>query len=173
MFEEMVHMENKRKLETTLILEGILFGIIGILFFINPIESFFSFTTVAGILIIITGIFTIIRAFKTTEKAYYVFSGIINILFGLIVWLSPISTTETLILFYGIWAVVRGIYLLIISIKRRKIGFNLNTLYNVLLIVLGILILVNPIVTLFATPYIIGIYFIISAICEIFLGFEV
>lgn len=166
-------MENKSRLETVLILEGILFGIIGILFFINPIESYFSFTTVAGILLIIAGIFTIIRAFKTDEKLYYIFSGIINILFGLIVWFIPIPTTETLILFYGIWALIRGIYLLILSIKRKKIGFNINTLYNVLLIVLGLLILSNPIVTLLATPYIIGIYFIVSAICEIYLGFQV
>lgn len=78
-------MKKDSNLETTLILEGILFGIVGILFFINPIESYFSFTTVAGILLIIAGIFTIVRAFKTTEKAYYIFSGIINILFGLIV----------------------------------------------------------------------------------------
>ncbi len=166
-------MENKSKLEATLILEGILFGIIGILFFINPIESYFSFTTVAGILLIIAGIFRIIRAFKTDEKAYYIFSGIINILFGLIVWFTPVSTTQTLILFYGIWALIRGIYLLILSIKRKKIGFNVNTLYNISLIVLGLLILSNPIVTLLATPYIIGIYFIVSAICEIYLGFQV
>lgn len=166
-------MENKSKLEATLILEGILFGIIGILFFINPIESYFSFTTVAGILLIIAGIFRIIRAFKTDEKAYYIFNGIINILFGLIVWFTPVSTTQTLILFYGIWALIRGIYLLILSIKRKKIGFNVNTLYNISLIVLGLLILSNPIVTLLATPYIIGIYFIISAICEIYLGFQV
>ncbi len=166
-------MENKSKLEATLILEGILFGIIGILFFINPIESYFSFTTVAGILLIIAGIFRIIRAFKTDEKAYYIFNGIINILFGLIVWFTPVSTTQTLILFYGIWALIRGIYLLILSIKRKKIGFNVNTLYNISLIVLGLLILSNPIVTLLATPYIIGIYFIVSAICEIYLGFQV
>lgn len=166
-------MESKSRLEATLILEGILFGIIGILFFINPIESYFSFTTVAGILLIIAGIFTIIRAFKTDEKAYYIFSGIINILFGLIVWFTPVSTTQTLILFYGIWALIRGIYLLILSIKRKKLGFNVNTLYNVSLIILGLLILSNPIVTLLATPYIIGIYFIVSAICEIYLGFQV
>ncbi|WP_373601358.1 HdeD family acid-resistance protein [Paraclostridium bifermentans] len=165
-------MENKSKLEATLILEGILFGIIGILFFINPIESYFSFTTVAGILLIIAGIFRIMRAFKTDEKAYYIFNGIINILFGLIVWFTPVSTTQTLILFYGIWALIRGIYLLILSIKRKKIGFNVNTLYNISLIVLGLLILSNPIVTLLATPYIIGIYFIVSAICEIYLGFQ-
>lgn len=166
-------MESKSRLEATLMLEGILFGIIGILFFINPIESYFSFTTVAGILLIIAGIFTIIRAFKTDEKAYYIFSGIINILFGLIVWFTPVSTTQTLILFYGIWALIRGIYLLILSIKRKKLGFNVNTLYNVSLIILGLLILSNPIVTLLATPYIIGIYFIVSAICEIYLGFQV
>lgn len=166
-------MKKDSKLEATLILEGILFGIIGILFFINPIESYFSFTTVAGIMLIMIGIFTIIRAFKTTEKAYYIFSGIINILFGIIVWFTPISTTETLILFYGVWALIRGIYLLIMSIKRKNIGFNTNTLYNVILIILGLLILSNPIVTLLATPYIIGIYFIISCIFELYLGFQV
>lgn len=166
-------MKKDSKLEATLILEGILFGIIGILFFINPIESYFSFTIVAGIMLIIAGIFTIVRAFKSTEKAYYIFSGIINILFGFIVWLTPISTTETLILFYGIWAVIRGVYLFIISIKRKKIGFNINTLYNVLLVILGLFILSNPIITLLSTPYIIGIYFIISAVCEIYLGFQV
>lgn len=166
-------MKKDSKLEATLILEGILFGIIGILFFINPIESYFSFTIVAGIMLIIVGIFTIVRAFKSTEKAYYIFSGIINILFGFIVWLTPISTTETLILFYGIWAVIRGVYLFIISIKRKKIGFNINTLYNVLLVILGLFILSNPIITLLSTPYIIGIYFIISAVCEIYLGFQV
>ena len=166
-------MKKDSKLEATLILEGILFGIIGILFFINPIESYFSFTTVAGIMLILIGIFTIIRAFKTTEKAYYIFSGIINILFGIIAWFTPISTTETLILFYGVWALIRGIYLLIMSIKRKNIGFNTNTLYNVVLIILGLLILSNPIVTLLATPYIIGIYFIISCIFELYLGFQV
>ena len=166
-------MKKDSKLEATLILEGILFGIIGILFFINPIESYFSFTTVAGIMLIIIGIFTIIRAFKTTEKTYYIFSGIINILFGIIVWFTPISTTETLILFYGVWALIRGIYLLIMSIKRKNIGFNTNTLYNIVLIILGLLILSNPIVTLLATPYIIGIYFIISCIFELYLGFQV
>ncbi len=164
---------NQSKLESTLILQGILFGIIGVLFFINPIESYFSFTTIAGILIVIIGIFDIVRAFKSADKGYYIFTGIINIVFGLIVWLTPIATTETLILLYGIWAVIRGIYLIIISIKRKEIGFNLKTLYYIILVLLGLFILANPILTLLASPYIIGIYFIVSAIFEIYLGFQV
>ncbi|WP_373598198.1 HdeD family acid-resistance protein [Paraclostridium bifermentans] len=164
---------NKSNVEATLILEGILFGIIGILFFTNPIESYFNFTAVAGILIVVIGIFEIFRAFKTSEKGYYIFMGIINIIFGLIVWLTPIATTETLILFYGVWAIIRGIYLFIVSIKRKEIGFNLKTLYYILLVILGLFILANPILTLLATPYIIGIYFIVSAIFEIYLAFQV
>lgn len=164
---------NESRLEKTLILEGILFGIIGILFFTNPIESYFNFTTIAGILMVIIGIFDIVRAFKSMDKGYYIFSGIINIVFGLIVWLTPIATTETLILLYGIWAVIRGIYLFIVSIKRKEIGFNLRTLYYVILVLLGLFILANPILTLLASPYIIGIYFIVSAIFEIYLGFQV
>lgn len=164
---------NQSKLESTLILQGVLFGLIGILFFINPIESYFTFTTIVGILISIIGIFDIVRAFKSDDKGYYIFTGIINIVFGLIVWLTPIATTETLILLYGIWAVIRGIYLIIISIKRKEIGFNLKTLYHIILILLGIFILLNPILTLLASPYVIGIYFIVSAIFEIYLGFQV
>ncbi len=164
---------NKSNVESTLILEGILFGIIGILFFINPIESYFSFTAVSGMLIIVIGIFEIFRAFKTTEKCYYISMGIINIIFGLIVWLTPISTTETLILFYGVWAIIRGIYLFVLSIKRKEIGFNIKTLYYILLVILGLFILSNPILTLLATPFIIGIYFIVSAIFEIYLAFQI
>lgn len=163
----------KSNVEGILILEGILFGIIGILFFTRPIESYFNFTEVAGILIIVIGIFEVFRAFKSTEKGYYIFSGVINIIFGLIVWATPIATTETLILFYGVWAIIRGIYLVIVSIKRKEIGFNLKTAYYIALVILGVFILVNPILTLLATPYIIGTYFIVSAIFEIYLAFQI
>ncbi|WP_195940374.1 HdeD family acid-resistance protein [Romboutsia sp. 1001713B170131_170501_G6] len=161
-----------KKLETLLIIEGILLGIIGVLFFTNPIQSYFNFTTIAGIMLIVSGIFTLIRAFKSTDKSHYIFVGVINILFGLILWLFPISTTSSLIFVYGIWALVRGLYLFIISFKRKTFGFNANTLYNVCLIILGILIFVNPIQILLYTPFIIGTYFIISAIFEIYLGFN-
>lgn len=161
-----------KKLESLLILEGILFGIIGILFFTNPIQSYFNFTTIAGIMLIISGIFTIIRGFKRNDKSHYIFNGIINILFGLILWLTPISTTSSLIFLYGVWAIIRGLYLFIISFKRKTFGFNANTLYNICLIILGILIFANPIALLLYTPYIIGLYFIISAIFEIYLGFK-
>ena len=86
----------KSYLDKIFILEGILLAIIGVLFFINPVNAFFNFTTICGILIIIAGILRIIRAFGTDSKMYYILTGIIDILFGFIIWFNPISTTETL-----------------------------------------------------------------------------
>ena len=74
----------KSYLDKIFILEGILLAIIGVLFFINPVNAFFNFTTICGILIIIAGILRIIRAFGGTDsKMYYILTGIIDILFGL------------------------------------------------------------------------------------------
>lgn len=58
----------KSYLDKIFILEGILLAIIGVLFFINPVNAFFNFTTICGILIIIAGILRIIRAFGTDSK---------------------------------------------------------------------------------------------------------
>ena len=87
--------------------------------------------------------------------------------------LYPISTAGTLIILYGIWALVRGIYLLIISFKRSNFGMNFNTFYNIILILLGLLILFLPINIISYTSYIIGIYLLITGISEIYLGFKI
>ena len=107
----------KSYLDKIFILEGILLAIIGVLFFINPVNAFFNFTTICGILIIIAGILRIIRAFGTDSKMYYILTGIIDILFGFIIWFNPISTTETLIIVFGIWILLKGIYSIILAFK--------------------------------------------------------
>lgn len=154
------------------IIEGLLMGIIGILFFTNPISSLLSLSIIIGIMIIIAGVLALIRAPKTTKKGWLIFRGIINILFGLLLCFSPISTIATLVIFYGAWALVTGIFLIISEIRYKTFGFNMPLLYAILLIILGILILVQPIVFLEITPYFIGINFIIIAIFEIYLGFK-
>lgn len=46
----------KKFLEYLFIVEGILFGIIGILFFLNPFSTFANFINICGVLIIVAGI---------------------------------------------------------------------------------------------------------------------
>lgn len=160
----------ERESKSFCILEGILMAIVGVLFFIKPMYSLLYFTIIAGILIIGSGIFRIIRAFKSSRKGLYIFTGIVAILFGLTLCFIPMESIDVLIIFYGVWALVNGIFMFIGEFTYKTFGFNISTLYCVLLIILGLLILFEPISFLIATPYIIGIYFIIFAIFEIYLS---
>lgn len=87
--------------------------------------------------------------------------------------ISPIDTVDTVAILCGIWALIRGVYLFIISLKYKSLGFNFNTIYSILLVLLGLIILANPVIAIAATPYILGTYFVVMAICEIFLGFQI
>lgn len=160
----------KKFLEYLFIIEGILFGIIGVLFFINPFSTLASFINICGVLIILAGIFSIIRSLTSTNNVFLIVNGIISILFGLLLCFSPIATINSLALFFGTWVIIRGIYLFIMAIKYKNLGFNFHTVY---ILILGLLILFNPLLTVLATPYIIGTFFIISAVCEIYLGFKI
>ena len=163
----------KKLLEYLFIIEGILFGIIGVLFFINPFSTFSSFINICGVLIIVAGIFAIIRSFTSMNNVFLIVNGTISILFGLLLCFSPAETIDTIALLFGLWALIRGIDLFIMAIKYKNLGFNFHTVYIILLFILGLLILFNPFIAILATPYIIGIFFIVTAICEIYLGFKI
>ena len=159
--------------EKLFIVEGILFGIISILFFFKPFSSLLNLINISGYLIIITGIFTLIRAFSSSTKFFLIINGIISILFGLILCISSIYTIDIVSTLCGIWALIKGAHLFIISLKYKSLGSNFNTIYSILLLTLGLIILINPILAITTTSYIIGIYFVIIAICEILLGFHI
>ena len=163
----------KNIFEKVFIIEGILFALVGILFLFNPISSFIITVNVSSILLICAGIISVIRSFGEEDKLWGIINGAITIIFGIVILLYPISTAGTLIILYGIWALVRGIYLLIISFKRSNFGINFNTFYNIILILLGLLILFLPINIISYTSYIIGIYLLITGISEIYLGFKI
>ena len=160
--------------EKFFIVEGILFGIIGILFFLRPFSTLVNLVNVCGVLIIVTGIFTLLRSFSSSTKIFLIINGIISILFGIILCISPIDTVDTVSYFMWLYGLLLdGVYLFIISLKYKSLGFNFNTIYSILLVLLGLIILANPVIAIAATPYILGTYFVVMAICEIFLGFQI
>ena len=165
----------KSYLDKLFILEGILLAIIGVLFFLNPVDSFFNFTELSGIIIIVAGIIRIIRSFGTDSKMYYILTGIIDIIFGIIIWFNPISTTETLIIIFGVWIFIKGIYNIIIAFKIKTFGFNVMTILSIISIILGGIVFIAPLSVIFVLPYvtyIIGIGFLVLAVIEIYSGYK-
>ena len=64
-------------LEKMFIVEGILFGIIGLLFIFNPTSSLITLTNITGILVIALGS---VSLFKQPRS---IVVGIVNIIFGI------------------------------------------------------------------------------------------
>lgn len=159
-------------LEKMFMIEGIIFAILGILFFIFPLETIMSMSTIIAVLFIVVGVSTIIRTNGRDGRWFFVFNGIINILFGLVLWLYPLSTINILIFSYGIWVLIRGIYLLIMSFSRGIFGLNAYTVYNVILILFGIIVVFQPFSALMAAPYVIGTALIVTALGEIYIGIK-
>ena len=157
-------------LEKMFIIEGIIFAIIGLLFFIFPLHSIISLSTLIAVLFIIVGVLTIIRSGTREGKWFYIFNGVINILFGLVLWLYPISTLDLLVLIYGIWVLVRGVYLMFISIRNGYFGFNIYTVSNAILVIFGAIVVFQPFSALITAPYFIGTALIVTALGEIYLG---
>ena len=157
-------------LEKMFIVEGILFGIIGLLFFVFPLQTIISLSALIAILFIVVGISTIIRSRQRDGRVFFIFNGIINILFGLVLWLYPISTINTLIMVYGIWVLLRGGYLLVMTFRNGHFGANVYTVYNIILLIFGVLVVFNPFTVLISAPYFIGTALIITALGEVYLG---
>ncbi len=154
------------------VIESILLAILGILFFIKPIESVIVFSTTAGILLVIVGALEIIRCYNKEYKEYYIFNSLVNILFGLVLALYPLNTVSTLLLVYGILAIVKGLYLLLVSAKFKKLKVDMKNFAYVLLVIFGLIIVINPVSLIAYIPYIIGLYFIIISILKIYLGYK-
>ena len=154
------------------VLEGILLAMVGIIFFMYPLESLIEFTMIVGIFILVAGIISIIKSFKADRKGMYIFNGVVDILFGLTLWFSPIYSSEMLVIFFGVWGLIRGISLLVGEFQYKTAGFNINTLYTLAIIILSLLVILYPVIALAFTPILIGIYLILIAIFEVYLCFK-
>ena len=148
------------------IFEGIVLGILGLLFILNPLESIFIFTDIAGWFFIVLAILSVLKIPRD------ILMSIIDLAIGLILIIMPIDTIGIIIISYGMWSLIKGIYLLIMFFTNRNTRSGIFILYSVVTIIFGIIILSNLATSYMILPYVIGTYFVLSAISEIYIGFR-
>lgn len=152
-------------LEKLFILEGILFLILGVLFFFNPINSLVTLTKATGLILIALGILYLVSRDRN------IIMSVVDIILGIGLIAMPEESVNLIISFYGAWSVVRGIFILVDAFQGGWADNKFSIIYSLLITVLGLLILFNPLISFISAPYIIGTYFIISGICELYIGF--
>ncbi len=139
-------------LEKLFLVEGIAFAIIGVFFFIFPLQSIISLSALIALMFMVIGVMTIVRSKGREGRFFYIFN--------------------VLVLVYGIWVLVRGIYLTFLSIRNGYFGLNIYTAANVIFVIFGALVVFQPFKELISAPYFIGTALILTALGEIYLGIK-
>ncbi|SFV34401.1 Uncharacterized membrane protein HdeD, DUF308 family [Thermoflavifilum thermophilum] len=168
------------------IIRGLLALIFALLAFFMPVTAIFALTIVFGAFSFADGIFAVVLSVRKMQKGkhwgWLLFSGILGILTGLVVFFYPLVSTVVLAAFLwasiGIWSMLIGLMEFISAFRlRREIkGEVWLMLSGIFSIMLGFIILWmffnEPASALLLSGWVIGINALISAVTYLLLGYR-
>jgi uncharacterized membrane protein HdeD (DUF308 family) len=154
--------------QSTLLI-GVLTLILGIIVSFKPSGSLNVIAVLVGILVIISGIFQLIRVFDKAEQ-HRVWLGISAFLFIVIgvVLIRHLHLTVALFgLLVGITWIVQGIAALIGAFSGTREGAVWWGIFGAISLIAGIVVVANPSTSITVLAVLVGIWFIVMGLFEI------
>ena len=154
---------------------GVVTIILGIVVIAWPKETLTVLSILLGIHLVIFGLFRLISAFASDNRAPGLSAvvGIIGILLGIVILRNPFETVEVLATILGVIWVITGLIDLIDAIAgTTRRGRGWQAFGGVLSLAAGVLILVWPAPTLAVIAWIAGFYLIVFGIMLCFSSWE-
>lgn len=170
----------------TFIIRGVLALLFAILAFVLPFSAVLALAIVFGAFAIMDGFFGIVGAVRRIKKGkrwgWILFSGILSLLAGVFIIISPFVATIVIASFLwasiGLWSVFMGVTEVVTAIRLRKeikgeIWMVLSGLISLVLggIILWML-LTQPEEVLVASGWLLGFNALFSAVTYFMLGFK-
>ena len=166
------------------VLRGVLALVISVLAWFMPAEAVLTLTLVFGAFAFADGVFGLIAAVRQMREGerwgWLAFSGILGILTGIVVIVSPFVATLVLAVFLwasiAFWAVFSGALEIAAAIRLRKeingeIWLILSGLLSVVLgVVVTWMLLTRPVESFLALGWLIGFYGAVFGVMMILLG---
>lgn len=110
------------------LLEAIIDIVIGVIIMIKPLLVAATFTIVMSIWVLAIGLIQIVTALRLKNQAsnwmINLFSGIVAVIFAIIVLMNPFAGTLAVVTIVGFFAILLGILLVFVSNNIRKINSN-------------------------------------------------
>lgn len=153
----------------TVLLEGIVALIIGLLFLTTPIATIFAVTTLLGVYWFVIGVLAIAsivpdRSHLGSKLAV----GILGIIAGLAVLSYPIFSAIVIPLTFALYIGILGVVLGLISLYRAATSRSWeHAVTGVISILFGLIIITNPVAAILAFSYILGAIGIVGGIIAI------
>lgn len=138
----------------------------------NPNMGTKAALVIVGIILIITGIFSISKYIMNNYKIFLfeLTYGIISIVFGVLCLLNPFSVANFISIMVGIWLVTTSILKGIIALDFKKNKENtwlINLAMSLLIIIIGIILIVNPFVNYIIITTYVGVMIVIYSCIDI------
>lgn len=108
------------------VLVGIASLVVGFLVLVNPIESYFVMAMWLGIVILFTGVFSLVESFTSdsryVRRGWLILASICDIIIGIVLMLNFLLSVAIIPVLFGIWLLYRGFVSLAQGIILRSSG---------------------------------------------------
>ncbi len=158
---------------------GLISIIVGILVLIRPFEAVRIAAIIFGIWLLVSGILQLVQSFDNkldaTSRILSVISGLLGIVLGVICFNSVQDRISLLILFIGLWWIIRGVMQLVTGASGAS-GAGSSGMFiftGILGILAGIVVLTWPITSLEILTVMVGIWLIVLGVFEVVVSIRV
>ncbi len=156
-------------------LVGLATAILGIIVAAVPETSLAVIAVLLGVLVIISGIYNVVEAFRGEEngRVWRGIAGVVFIVAGLVL-IRHLHLSLALIgLVIGLTWVVQGLAALIagISGSARRMGTGWSIFFGVISLIAGIVVISAPVASITTLAVLMGIWFVVMGVMEMFGAF--
>jgi len=154
---------------------GVISVIVGVIVLVRPFTAVNVAAIIFGIWLLASGVIQLAQAFNsrldTVARVLNAITGVIGIILGILSLESVENRIALLILFIGIWWIIRGIAQIVIGASAS--GGGVTVFLGVVGLIAGIVLLVWPIETLTVLTVVVGIWLLVLGLFEIIAAFRV
>ena len=150
--------QDNGKLKWSSLIMGTLLLIVAVIIFSYPVKNFYTLTWLIGLFILIN-----------SGSGLIVVIGIIDIIFGLLVIFNVGASSTFFIFMFAAWFIVSSIIGLMTISKQSRLK-GLSIIVNVLGLLLGIILLFNPMMGMILVSTMIAITFAILGVTYVIDG---
>lgn len=157
---------------------GVLMIVLSVFFLSHPANAIISVYMYIAIIMLFRGATNIGMFFVAKElphRGMILASGIVDILFGLMMFNKPLVGVISVSYLAGFWVMFSGIMAIVMSLEIKKSGAGnwwLSLIMGILAIFASLFVFNNPLATLISITAVIGVYLIIEGVIRIFSAFK-
>lgn len=160
-----------------LMLYGVVAVVFGLIAIARPLSAATALAWALGVMALVEGLISLFALFGRSgvPRGLLLVYALASLVFGVLAVLNPLATASVLILLLAAWLIVAGIYRIVFAIRVRKElqGEWLLILSGVLAIVLGAMMVANPMAGIAVTTLWIGIGSLLYGVLQIAVAWRI